>query len=204
MIKLEQNYRSTGRILDAAHAVVSRNSGRKGKKLWTDGPQGDKLKVRQLTDEHEEARYVAGEIQRLTEGGVSNNDVAVFYRTNAQSRVLEDTLVRYRMPYQVIGGTRFYERAEVKDALAYLTMLANPNDAGLAAAHHQLAAPRNRQDDRRSPARLREHDRRAGARSGRSGRRGPGSRRRRAEGVGAILGDDGFAAREGRDREARR
>ncbi|MBJ7355291.1 MAG: UvrD-helicase domain-containing protein [Thermoleophilaceae bacterium] len=129
VIKLEQNYRSTGRILDAAHAVVSRNTGRKGKKLWTEGPKGDKLKVRQLTDEHEEARYVAGEIQRLTEAGLSNNDVAVFYRTNAQSRVLEDTLVRYRMPYQVIGGTRFYERAEVKDALAYLTMLANPNDA---------------------------------------------------------------------------
>ncbi|MBJ7459690.1 MAG: exodeoxyribonuclease V subunit gamma, partial [Thermoleophilaceae bacterium] len=129
VIKLEQNYRSTGNILDAAHAVVSRNSGRKGKKLWTDGPRGDKLKVRQLTDEHEEARYVAGEIQRLTEAGLSNNDVAVFYRTNAQSRVLEDTLVRYRMPYQVIGGTRFYERAEVKDALAYLTVLANPNDA---------------------------------------------------------------------------
>lgn len=128
VIKLEQNYRSTGRILEAAHAVVARNSGRKGKKLWTDGPEGDKLKLRQLTDEHEEARYVAGEIQRLTEGGLSNNDVAVFYRTNAQSRVLEDTLVRYRMPYQVIGGTRFYERAEIKDALAYLTMLANPND----------------------------------------------------------------------------
>lgn len=128
VIKLEQNYRSTGRILDAAHAVVSRNSGRKGKKLWTDGPQGEKIKLRQLTDEHEEARYVAGEIQRLTEAGLSNNDVAVFYRTNAQSRVLEDTLVRYRMPYQVIGGTRFYERAEVKDAIAYLTVLANPND----------------------------------------------------------------------------
>jgi DNA helicase-2/ATP-dependent DNA helicase PcrA len=128
VIKLEQNYRSTGRILDAAHAVVARNQGRKGKKLWTDGPTGDKLKRRQLSDEHEEARYVAGEIQRITEGGVSNNDVAVFYRTNAQSRVLEDTLVRYRMPYQVIGGTRFYERAEVKDALAYLTVLANPND----------------------------------------------------------------------------
>lgn len=128
VIKLEQNYRSTGRILDAAHAVVSRNSGRKGKKLWTDGPEGEKIKLRQLTDEHEEARYVAGEIQRITEAGLSNNDVAVFYRTNAQSRVLEDTLVRYRMPYQVIGGTRFYERAEVKDAIAYLTMLANPND----------------------------------------------------------------------------
>lgn len=128
VIKLEQNYRSTGRILEAAHAVVARNAGRKGKKLWTDGPQGEKIKLRQLTDEHEEARYVAGEIQRLTEAGLSNNDVAVFYRTNAQSRVLEDTLVRYRMPYQVIGGTRFYERAEVKDAVAYLTVLANPND----------------------------------------------------------------------------
>lgn len=128
VIKLEQNYRSTGRILDAAHAVVSRNAGRKGKKLWTDGPKGDQIKIRQLTDEHEEARFVAGEIQRLTENGVSNTDVAVFYRTNAQSRVLEDTLVRYRMPYQVIGGTRFYERAEVKDALAYLTVLANPSD----------------------------------------------------------------------------
>jgi DNA helicase-2/ATP-dependent DNA helicase PcrA len=128
VIKLEQNYRSTGRILAAAHSVVERNSGRKGKKLWSDGPEGEKLKARQLTDEHEEARFVAGEIQRLVEGGASNNDVAVFYRTNAQSRVLEDTLVRYRMPYQVIGGTRFYERAEIKDAISYLTVLANPSD----------------------------------------------------------------------------
>ena len=128
VIKLEQNYRSTQRILDAAHAVVSRNSGRKGKKLWTEGAEGETIRIRQLTDEHEEARYVAGEIQRLTEQGVSNRDVAVFYRTNAQSRVLEDTLVRYRMPYQVIGGTRFYERAEIKDAVAYLTVLANPSD----------------------------------------------------------------------------
>jgi DNA helicase-2/ATP-dependent DNA helicase PcrA len=129
VVKLEQNYRSTGRILDAAHAVVSQNSGRKGKKLWTEGPQGDQIKIRQLADEHEEARFVAGEIERITSDGVANTDIAVFYRTNAQSRVLEDTLVRYRLPYQVIGGTRFYERAEVKDALAYLTMLANPNDA---------------------------------------------------------------------------
>ncbi|MGH2906142.1 MAG: DNA helicase PcrA [Solirubrobacterales bacterium] len=129
VVKLEQNYRSTGRILSAAHAVVERNQGRKGKKLWTDGPEGDPIKIRQLTDEHEEGRYVAGEIERITESGVANTDIAVFYRTNAQSRVLEDTLVRYRIPYQVIGGTRFYERAEVKDALAYLTMLVNPNDA---------------------------------------------------------------------------
>ncbi|MFY9265663.1 MAG: UvrD-helicase domain-containing protein [Solirubrobacterales bacterium] len=127
-VKLEQNYRSTARILEAANAVVSRNSGRKGKKLWTDGPAGELIRIRRLADEHEEARFVAGEIERLTEDGASNTDIAVFYRTNAQSRVLEDTLVRYRVPYQVIGGTRFYERAEIKDALAYLTLLANPND----------------------------------------------------------------------------
>lgn len=129
VVKLEQNYRSTSRILDAAHAVVSQNSGRKGKKLWTDGAKGDQIKIRKLADEHEEARFIAGEIERITADGVANTDIAVFYRTNAQSRVLEDTLVRYRLPYQVIGGTRFYERAEVKDALAYLTMLVNPNDA---------------------------------------------------------------------------
>lgn len=128
IVKLEQNYRSTERILAAAHAVVSRNTGRKGKKLWTDAPGGEPIRIRQLTDEHEEARFVAGEIERLTEQGVANTDIAIFYRTNAQSRVLEDTLVRYRLPYQVIGGTRFYERAEVKDALAYLTLLTNPND----------------------------------------------------------------------------
>jgi DNA helicase-2/ATP-dependent DNA helicase PcrA len=128
VIKLEQNYRSTGRILQAANAVVARNSGRKPKKLWTDGPEGEKIKLSRLGDEHEEARYVVGEIQRLVESGAANSDIAVFYRTNAQSRVLEDSLVRYRLPYQVIGGTRFYERAEVKDALAYLSVLANPND----------------------------------------------------------------------------
>jgi len=129
VVKLEQNYRSTERILAAANAVVSRNAGRKGKRLWTDAAGGEPIRIRQLTDEHEEARYVAGEIERLTDQGVPNTDVAVFYRTNAQSRVLEDTLVRYRLPYQVIGGTRFYERAEVKDALAYLTLLVNPADA---------------------------------------------------------------------------
>ncbi|MBK5230077.1 MAG: UvrD-helicase domain-containing protein, partial [Thermoleophilia bacterium] len=128
VVKLEQNYRSTERILEAANAVVSRNAGRKGKKLWTDSSGGEPIRIRQLTDEHEEARFVAGEIERLTEQGIANTDIAVFYRTNAQSRVLEDTLVRYRLPYQVIGGTRFYERAEVKDALAYLNLLVNPSD----------------------------------------------------------------------------
>ncbi|MBI5309738.1 MAG: UvrD-helicase domain-containing protein [Actinobacteria bacterium] len=129
VVKLEQNYRSTERILAAAHAVVSRNAGRKGKKLWTESEGGEPIRIRQLSDEHEEGRFVAGEIERLTEQGVANTDIAVFYRTNAQSRVLEDTLVRYRLPYQVIGGTRFYERAEIKDALAYLTLLVNPADA---------------------------------------------------------------------------
>jgi DNA helicase-2/ATP-dependent DNA helicase PcrA len=128
VIKLEQNYRSTQTILDAANAVIVNNRERIGKTLWTASEGGDPVRIRELEDEHAEARYVAGEIERHVEGGGSRNDVAVFYRTNAQSRVLEDTLVRYGVSYQVIGGTRFYERAEVKDALAYLTLLVNPQD----------------------------------------------------------------------------
>ncbi|MGI8945442.1 MAG: 3'-5' exonuclease, partial [Thermoleophilaceae bacterium] len=128
VIKLEQNYRSTQTILDAANALISNNRSQKPKHLWTDLGKGDPVHVRELEDEHAEARYVAGEIERHVEGGGSRDDVAVFYRTNAQSRVLEDTLVRYGVGYQVIGGTRFYERAEIKDALAYLTLLVNPHD----------------------------------------------------------------------------
>jgi ATP-dependent DNA helicase UvrD/PcrA len=128
VIKLEQNYRSTQMILDAANGVIANNRERIGKTLWTANEGGDPVRVRELEDEHAEARYVAGEIERHVEGGGSRNDVAVFYRTNAQSRVLEDTLVRYGVSYQVIGGTRFYERAEIKDALAYLTLLVNPHD----------------------------------------------------------------------------
>ena len=127
-VKLEQNYRSTQTILDAANAVISHNRARKEKSLWTDAGQGDPVHVRELGDEHEEARYVAGEIERHVDEGGSRDEIAVFYRTNAQSRVLEDTLVRYGVGYQVIGGTRFYERAEIKDALAYLTLLVNPAD----------------------------------------------------------------------------
>ncbi len=92
--------------------------------------QGDPIKVRELEDEHAEARFVTGEIQRLVDEGVSRAEIAVFYRMNAQSRVLEDTLVRAEIGYQVIGGTKFYERAEIKDAVAYLTVLVNPQDAG--------------------------------------------------------------------------
>ncbi|HMJ02948.1 MAG TPA: UvrD-helicase domain-containing protein [Conexibacter sp.] len=128
VVKLEQNYRSTQTILDAANAVIANNRGRMGKALWTDLGAGDPIKVRELEDEHAEARFVAGEIERLVDEGTSRNEVAVFYRTNAQSRVLEDTLVRAQIGYQVIGGTKFYERAEIKDAIAYLTVLVNQQD----------------------------------------------------------------------------
>jgi DNA helicase-2/ATP-dependent DNA helicase PcrA len=130
VVKLEQNYRSTGTILDAANALIANNREQKPKRLWTDAGRGDPVRIAQLDDEHAEARYVAGEIERLvSEEGYSREEIAVFYRVNAQSRVLEDTLVRYELPYQVIGGTKFYERAEIKDAIAYLSLLANPADA---------------------------------------------------------------------------
>jgi ATP-dependent DNA helicase UvrD/PcrA len=130
VVKLEQNYRSTQTILDAANAVIRNNRGQKAKSLWTDVGEGDPIKIRELDDEHAEARFVTGEIQRLVDEGVSRAEIAVFYRTNAQSRVLEDTLVRAEIAYQVIGGTKFYDRAEIKDAIAYLTVLVNPQDVG--------------------------------------------------------------------------
>jgi superfamily I DNA/RNA helicase len=129
VIRLEQNYRSTQTILDAANGVISHNRGRLGKTLFTELGEGDLVKVRELDDEHAEARFVSGEIQRLVDEGVSREELAVFYRTNAQSRVLEDRLIRDEIAYQVIGGTKFYERAEIKDAVAYLTVLINPQDS---------------------------------------------------------------------------
>ncbi len=130
VVKLEQNYRSTGTILDTANAVIAHNTEQKPKRLWTEAGRGEPVKVTELSDEHEEGRYVAGEIERLaSDEGVPRDRIAVFYRVNAQSRVLEDTLVRYEVPYQVIGGTKFYERAEIKDAVAYLSLLANPADS---------------------------------------------------------------------------
>jgi DNA helicase-2/ATP-dependent DNA helicase PcrA len=129
LVKLEQNYRSTQTILSAANAVVERNRERRPKQLWTEITGGEPVRLSELSDEHEEARWVAGEIERLAEeDGVKREDVAVFYRTNAMSRVLEDTLNRFDVAYQVIGGTKFYERAEIKDAVAYLSLLANPAD----------------------------------------------------------------------------
>ena len=130
VVKLEQNYRSTQTILSAANALIAHNRGQKPKELWTDLGEGDQIKVRELSDEHAEARYVTAEVERLVDEGVSRAELAVFYRTNAQSRVLEDMLVRAQIGYQVIGGTKFYERAEIKDAVAYLTFLVNPADGG--------------------------------------------------------------------------
>ena len=128
-VALEQNYRSTNAILGAANAVIDNNRDRKPKQLWSELGEGDPVEVVEVEDEHAEARLVAAEIARHVEEGASASEIAVFYRTNAQSRVLEDVLVRQGVPYQVIGGPRFYERAEIKDAVAYLSLLVNPTDA---------------------------------------------------------------------------
>ena len=128
-IALEQNYRSTNAILGAANAVIENNRDRKPKRLFSELGEGEPVQVIEVEDEHTEARFVAAEIARLVDGGWSASELAVFYRTNAQSRVLEDVLVRQEIPYQVIGGPRFYERAEIKDAVAYLSVLDNPSDA---------------------------------------------------------------------------
>jgi DNA helicase-2/ATP-dependent DNA helicase PcrA len=128
VVKLEQNYRSTQKILSAANAVIANNRGGIAKRLWSDLGAGEPIQLWGLDDEHAEARFVVGEIQRLTDEGSSRSEIAVFYRTNAMSRVIEDALVRSDIAYQVIGGTKFYERAEVKDAIAYLSLLANPQD----------------------------------------------------------------------------
>jgi DNA helicase-2/ATP-dependent DNA helicase PcrA len=129
VVLLEQNYRSTQTILDAANAVIANNLGRKPKELWTEAGAGDKIVRYHADDEMDEARWVARELARLHDGGTYRwRDMAVFYRTNAQSRVLEEHLVRVGVPYKVIGGTRFYDRREVKDALAYLRAVVNPTD----------------------------------------------------------------------------
>jgi DNA helicase-2/ATP-dependent DNA helicase PcrA len=129
VIPLEQNYRSTGNILDAANALIANNSSRIPKALWTEGEQGVPICRYRAVDEHDEAGWVAGEITRLHRSeGLRYGDIAVFYRTNGQSRVLEEELVRAGVPYKVVGGTRFYDRREVKDLLAYLRVVVNPDD----------------------------------------------------------------------------
>lgn len=130
VVLLEQNYRSTQTVLDAANAVIARNPGRKDKRLWTSSGAGEKVVGYVADSEHDEAAFVVEEIDRLRDAhGYSYGDVAVFYRTNNQSRAMEEVLVRTGVPYVVVGGTRFYERREIKDAMAYLRALANPDDS---------------------------------------------------------------------------
>ena len=128
-IALEQNYRSTNSILGSANSLIEHNRARKPKNLWSDLGEGEPVRALEVEDEHAEARFVAAEIAMLVEEDYSGSEIAVFYRTNAQSRVLEDVLVRQGVAYQVIGGPRFYERAEVKDVIAYLQAIDNPYDA---------------------------------------------------------------------------
>ena len=128
VVKLEQNYRSTQRILTLAAAVIANNRARKAKTLWTENPEGDVARVYRAWDEHEEASFVAQTILTVRTDGVPWDGVAIFYRTNAQSRVMEDALRRARIPYTIVGGVRFYERKEIRDTLAYLRLVLNPND----------------------------------------------------------------------------
>ena len=127
-VKLEQNYRSTGHILSAANAVVRHNSQRKDKRLFTAEGDGEKIQAFQASDERDEGRWIAGEIEKLHSKGTSYDDIAVFYRTNAQSRILEDMFLRAGVPYKIVGGARFFDRAEIRDVMAYLKMIVNPAD----------------------------------------------------------------------------
>ncbi len=129
-ILLEQNYRSTQNILSAANSVISRNAGRREKRLWTDSGSGELIVGYVADNEHDEARFIAGEIDALADrGDISYNDVAVFYRTNNSSRAVEEVFIRAGIPYKVVGGVRFYERKEIRDIVAYLRVLDNPGDA---------------------------------------------------------------------------
>src|SRR5690606_19568100 len=130
VVLLEQNYRSTSNILKAANDVISHNSKRKDKNLWTDRNGGEFITYYRAGNEHEEARYVVQHIQKELEKNPDREygDFAVLYRTNAQSRVMEETLIKTTIPYKMIGGHKFYDRKEIKDVLAYLTLIANPKD----------------------------------------------------------------------------
>ena len=127
-VKLEQNYRSVGNVLAAANAVIANNQHRKAKKLFTSAEDGEKIHVYMATDERDEGRWIAGEIEKRRSAGMSYNQIAVFYRTNAQSRMLEDMLLRAGVPYRIVGGTKFFDRAEIRDVMAYLTLVVNPSD----------------------------------------------------------------------------
>ena len=180
-IALEQNYRSTNSILGAANAVIEQNTERKPKQLFSELGDGEPVEALEVEDEHAEARFVAARIAALVEEGYSGAEIAVFYRTNAQSRVLEDVLVRQDIPYQVIGGPRFYERAEIKDLVAYLQVLDNPADAVSPDADREPAAARDRRHVALAARRLR---RRAGDHALRGARPRRGGRARHRGGAG--------------------
>src|SRR5262249_38851050 len=167
VILLEQNYRSTQNILAAANAVVSLNRGRKPKNLWSDQGAGPPIVGYVADNEHDEAAFVAEEVDRLTDAGQATpGEVAVFYRTNAQSRVFEEVFIRVGLPYRVVGGVRFYERREVRDLLAYLRLIANPADE--VSLRRGVNGP-----PRRSGARAAEDGVRRAGRGRRSVRAGP-------------------------------
>jgi len=128
VVRLEENYRSTGHILAAANAVVAHNSRRKQKRLFTSSGDGERVRVFQAADERDEGRWIGSEIEKLHDAGTSYDDIAVFYRTNAQSRILEDMFLRAGVPYKIVGGTRFFDRAEIRDVMAYLKLVVNPSD----------------------------------------------------------------------------
>lgn len=128
VVKLQQNYRSTGHILSAANAVVERNVSRRKKELFTTAGAGDRVYAYQATDERDEGRWIAAEAEKLNRQGISYDEMAVFYRTNVQSRVLEDMFLRAGVPYKIVGGTRFFDRAEIRDVMAYLKLILNPAD----------------------------------------------------------------------------
>lgn len=128
VVKLEQNYRSTGNILEAAHSVISNNKQRKKKKLWTNAKEGDKISYHRLESDSREAGYIAQEIGYMVNQGENYRDFAILYRTNAQSRNLEDALAQRKIPYRVVGGVRYYDRLEIKDMISYMRLIANPMD----------------------------------------------------------------------------
>ena len=187
VVKLEQNYRSTQTILSAANAVIANNRGGIAKRLWSEKGQGSPIRVHGLEDEHAEARFVVGEIERLLDEGASRAEIAVFYRTNAMSRVIEDTLVRREIAYQVIGGTKFYERAEIKDAIAYWCW--SPTRTTWSASSAWPTLPGAGSDRRRCRGSWPTRPRSASP-SGRSPPRpsaGPGTGRRRDQGAPRFM-----------------